>query len=364
MIRIEDLYGTTTFPDYDSYDGGYTLDEAYWDAQGSLWITLFGDLISWALFACLLIQVYFYFINFPNDRKVIRTTVLLLFLVELGATGFLTWSGYVSIVVQWGHISSFPPATWGSMLFDCTISSIVHALYSWRIYKLFSRRYLAIALATLVMLLSMAQFSCCFAAAMFNALQESQGPGKQYVARKLFQSWLVLATSADVLITLSMAIKLYSARTGIRSTDRAITKLLYVTIPGGAITAVVTLMILFIQVKFEGTNYYQLLIICLTKFYSNSVLLCLNLRASNVTGIGRHTMLTGFQTTEQNIGSSRVPFDVKVERKVEIGTSSGVMSSTFQSDPAEANNSSDFLGVEDLRKNNVGPYGARREEAY
>jgi hypothetical protein len=30
---IKDLSGTTTFPDYDGYDGGYTLDEAYWDVS-------------------------------------------------------------------------------------------------------------------------------------------------------------------------------------------------------------------------------------------------------------------------------------------------------------------------------------------
>lgn len=120
---------------------------------------------------------------------------------------------------------------------DCTIASIVHALYAWRIYKLIARRWMAIGLALFIMLLSMAQFSCCFAAAMFNALQDIQGPGKQYVARKLFHAWLSLATSADVVITTVMAIKLYSARTGVRSTDTAITKLLYVTIPGGAIVS-------------------------------------------------------------------------------------------------------------------------------
>jgi hypothetical protein len=261
----------------------------------------------------------------------------------------------------------------------------VHALYAWRIYKLISRRWWAITLSTLVVLLSMAQFACCFGAAMFNALQEFQGPDKQYVARHLFRAWLILATTADVIITTVMTIKLYSARTGIRSTDRAITKLLYVTIPGGAIvrdgassdtvrgeqgsgshfhslvcslfplrikTTFVTMMILLVQVKMEGSNDYQILIICLTKFYSNSVLLCLNLRASNVSGLGRHTMLSGFHTTDHQFSSSRIPFEVKVERKTEIGTSSGgmVSSSLFHSDPARTSSCEDF-GMEKVRAN-------------
>lgn len=75
---IQDPLTTTTFPDIDSPQGGYTLDEAYWEvrlaegrtasalilchrpsskAQETLWTTFFGDLISWALFACLVIQV-------------------------------------------------------------------------------------------------------------------------------------------------------------------------------------------------------------------------------------------------------------------------------------------------------------------
>ena len=78
LEMIQDPLTTTTFPDFDSPQGGYTLDEAYWEvrltrerppsaltpfhrpsskAQETLWTTFFGDLISWALFACLVIQV-------------------------------------------------------------------------------------------------------------------------------------------------------------------------------------------------------------------------------------------------------------------------------------------------------------------
>lgn len=120
---------------------------------------------------------------------------------------------------------------------DCSIASIVHALYGWRIYKLVVRRWLAIGLTILIALLSLGQFACCVSAALFNALQKIEHPETQWVARRLFHGWLTTATAADIIITTVMAIKLFSARTGVRSTDRAITKLLYVTIPGGALVS-------------------------------------------------------------------------------------------------------------------------------
>lgn len=106
-----------------------------------------------------------------------------------------------------------------------------------------------------------------------------------------------------------------------------------------------TILILIIQVQLPGSNKYSILIICLTKFYSNSVLLCLNLRASNVNGVGRHTILSGFQT-DNNVSTSRIPFDVKVERNVEKCSSSGVLSGGFHSDLV--GNSSDY-GVDECR---------------
>lgn len=72
---------------------------------------------------------------------------------------------------------------------------------------------------------------------MYAALQAQLPETTAIIARRFFHAWLVLATLADIAITTVMAIKLFSARTGVRSTDRAINKLLYVTIPGGAVVS-------------------------------------------------------------------------------------------------------------------------------
>jgi hypothetical protein len=110
-------------------------------------------------------------------------------------------------------------------------------LYSWRIYKLIARRWLGLSLALSIMLMSAAQFACCLTASMYAALQAQLPETTAIIARRFFHAWLVLATLADIAITTVMAIKLFSARTGVRSTDRAINKLLYVTIPGGAVVS-------------------------------------------------------------------------------------------------------------------------------
>jgi cell division protein FtsX len=54
---ITDPSGTLTFPNFTGADDSYTLDDAYYEARNALWTTLFGALISWALFGCLCIQL-------------------------------------------------------------------------------------------------------------------------------------------------------------------------------------------------------------------------------------------------------------------------------------------------------------------
>lgn len=91
---------------------------------------------------------------------------------------------------------------------DCTVSSIVHGLYAFRISVLYQRRWIrdmtiGLTLAMLIMLLSSAQWACCMVAAIYNALQSKQGPGKRFIARKFFRVWLVIATVDDILISTS-----------------------------------------------------------------------------------------------------------------------------------------------------------------
>lgn len=84
--------------------------------------------------------------------------------------------------------------------------------------------------------LSLCQFSCCVATAFFEALQYHQGPGKQFIARKLFHAWLASAFIADIIITVVLVCKLNSIRTrlGVKATDDKIKKILYTIVPAGA----------------------------------------------------------------------------------------------------------------------------------
>lgn len=111
----------------------------------------------------------------------------------------------------------------------------MHALYGWRIFKLIERRWLAVSSMILIGLLSAAQFSSCLASAMWYALQYHQGPGHRFISRKFFHAWLANASVADVIITAILAIKLYTAKTGFENTDKTINKILYVSVPGGAL---------------------------------------------------------------------------------------------------------------------------------
>ncbi|PWN34829.1 uncharacterized protein FA14DRAFT_171555, partial [Meira miltonrushii] len=286
---IEDPSTTTTWPNMSPDDGDYyTLDEAYRFAQTILWSAFFGIIFNWALFACLCIQMWFYATRFKKENVApIRYIVWSLFIIECFSTGYLTWSTYVQIVKNWGHDPTYNPSAFGMLFFDCSITSIVHGLYVWRIYSLFTKesssprtRHQMYGFVLLISALSLCQFSCCVATAFFEALQYHQGPGKQFVARKLFHAWLASASIADIIITVVLVCKLSSIRIrlGVKATDDKIKKILYTIVPAGAATAICQILIWVLQGTFPGVAYYQFLIFSLSKIYSNSVILSLNLR--------------------------------------------------------------------------------------
>jgi len=89
--------------------------------------------------------------------------------------------------------------------------------------------------------------------------------------------WLVSSAVADVLITSSLSLNLYHRKTGIRTTDDLLDRIIRLTIQTGLVTTTVAIAELVVY-STTTTTLFCLFDFVLAKLYSNSLLSTLNAR--------------------------------------------------------------------------------------
>lgn len=85
-------------------------------------------------------------------------------------------------------------------------------------------------------------------------------------------------TSWCILTALGMTLNLRASRTGLSITDQLIRRLMWTLVPGGLVTGLATFAALLIEVLAYESDFYFCIIICLSKLYGVTILVCLNLR--------------------------------------------------------------------------------------
>ncbi|KIJ43986.1 hypothetical protein M422DRAFT_169008, partial [Sphaerobolus stellatus SS14] len=147
------------------------------------------------------------------------------------------------------------------------ISSVVQIFYAWRIWVLSQQPYIPV----FVVLVALVQ---CAGAAW---------SGIHATSLKLFSEvtlkngtptilWLGGTALCDVIVAISMIYYLARSRTGFRSTNIILVKLIRITVETGFIVATVAVIDLTLFLTFNSTNYHIAPASALSKLYSNSLL--------------------------------------------------------------------------------------------
>ncbi|KAJ7465219.1 hypothetical protein FB451DRAFT_1352729 [Mycena latifolia] len=92
--------------------------------------------------------------------------------------------------------------------------------------------------------------------------------------------WLAFQTSADLLITLCLTVALARSRTGFRTTDTIINRLIRGTIQTGLFASIFALADLFSFLLHRNTNLYAMFAYPIGRIYTNTLLNTLNSRAN------------------------------------------------------------------------------------
>ncbi|KAF4586523.1 hypothetical protein EYR38_010802 [Pleurotus pulmonarius] len=239
---------------------------------------LFGVFLNTLLYGVLMLQAFIYQRTYKSDKTWIRCLVGYLFFVETLNTAFDWGTMYEPLVKRWGAERAtkiVPVMLEADHVVMVMISTPVQLFIAWRI-KIISG---SSRLAGLIAFFAFSSFIGGFASTVvtatggtvtFEGLQRIRGP---------IITWLASAATADVLITSSLVYSLRKRKTGIKSTDDAIDRIVRLTIQTGMITAIFAAsdVILYTTSKETGLNF--IFDFPLSKLYTNSLVSTLNARA-------------------------------------------------------------------------------------
>jgi hypothetical protein len=249
---------------------------------GKLTIPLFiGTVLNWALLGTLAVQVFIYFLAFPNDHRFSKILVASIVLAELLQTLGDSRDTIRMFGAGWGNPEFLDKVGWAWFSVPVLGSAIAAAgqmFFAWRIYIISNKGLLApcvIAIVTAVQL----------GAGIWSGVEISRAGKFSVLQFDRFRSpvvWLAATALSDFLIVAGTSFYVLKGRQpGFRrGTDAVIFRIIRVTVETGLVCALFALIDLSMYVSFKGNNYHLAVCIWLSKVYSNSILVILNSRAS------------------------------------------------------------------------------------
>ncbi|KAF8498127.1 hypothetical protein F5888DRAFT_1692625 [Russula emetica] len=262
---------------------------------GSTAPLLFGVLWNWTLYGTLVVQIYVYSYNFPDDRKLLKLLVYSIFFLEtlqtaLSGADVYYWfaSGFSQeIRLDYPFASPFDVPIIGSI-----VSGTVQLFFAYRVWVLSDRKswWYCIVIAVCATLGTIGAFGQGVISQNFGVF--NYGLPLQIAAL----IWLVGNTVTDFLIVAAMLYYLTRRRNADLGPwcNHALVKIVRLTIETNIMTTTTSVVALFLVAIAPEEIYYTCPTAILGKLYSNTLLVSLNNRISirAVSPAGTGTLLT------------------------------------------------------------------------
>ncbi|KAJ7580728.1 hypothetical protein C8J56DRAFT_960725 [Mycena floridula] len=235
----------------------------------SLGIMLIGAFVNTWLFGFVCYQFLLYWTTKFNDAWWLKLMVLTLFTIDLVHSSSLCYALYWFCITHYGNSAKLDVALWPltfTVLFTSLAAFMTHVFLSWRLYQLNKKKYLVIGLIFTATVSCGVGFTTGIKAMQIGVIS------KMGVLLPLSEAWLSMQLSLDLLITGLLGYVLYQSRTGFRTTDSVLARLIRGAVQTGLFASAMSLadMLAF---KLSGTTMlYMFFAMCIGRMYTNTLM--------------------------------------------------------------------------------------------
>ncbi|EKM52864.1 uncharacterized protein PHACADRAFT_212071 [Phanerochaete carnosa HHB-10118-sp] len=237
--------------------------------------------IGFMLFGVFTAQVYFYWYAYKNDRRVLRTFVVALWILETLHTVFCFHFLYEYFVTDIGSPEKLSEIIWSdpsSVLTEDVIIGFCQGFYIFRLWRLSGHNYAVVGTLSIVLLARLgAGFATNVWLTMFKTFPD-------FVARQVVHDVLNVAQALSAIVDfLNTAMMIFYLKrgmnlSGFKQSRSVIQTLMFFTINTGVLSVVGSVCTLFLFNFVTGSLAFWGLIQLQGKLYANSVVGFLNAR--------------------------------------------------------------------------------------
>ncbi|RDB21584.1 hypothetical protein Hypma_011247 [Hypsizygus marmoreus] len=242
----------------------------------------FGALLLGGVFAAVLsgvvaIQVIIYYKLYPDDSPRLKLLVFFVWFLDTCHTGFVWAALWDYLIAYYGDFSRIDFIPWHlatTIAFTAVLTFAVHCFFARRILLLSHRNwFLTIGILILAVLRLIS--ACATTGEMINLHSFTEFKAK---FTWLFTLGLSLSSAVDIIITGALSFFLHTSRSGTTNLNVVIDSLIRYAFETGFLTMAGTIVSMICWVSMPGNLIFMGLHFVISKLYSNSLLVTLNMR--------------------------------------------------------------------------------------
>ncbi|KAJ7919670.1 hypothetical protein B0H13DRAFT_2656617 [Mycena leptocephala] len=236
---------------------------------------LIGVLLNTTLYGVLVVQMLMYYKRYKRDPKWFRYLALYLFIAETANVVFDIGLIYEPLITRYGTAKALevsPLLLRPDAAVTVAISTPIQLFVAWRVHVI-TRSYFFPLLIGLTSLISLAGG---LSVTIIVTLHSNYADFPNF--NPFVITWLAASAACDVILSAALIYSLYTRKSGVRSTDRYIDRIIRLTVQTGSITAVTALLDLFVFLFSPESTLQFIWDFPLSKLYGNALFSSLNAR--------------------------------------------------------------------------------------
>ncbi|KAK0236497.1 hypothetical protein EDD85DRAFT_887239 [Armillaria nabsnona] len=255
---------------------GYTIAEL----SGPM---IVGCLLNWGLFGTLSVQLYLYYLAFPNDRRFTKYLVYGIYVIEFVQTMLVARDMFVTFGYGFGDMDALTRVDLYSLtvpIMGAVAACVGQGFYAYRIFVLSKSRIIPIFIICISLTNSVASMLTAIYGFQAGTLVRLNTQ-KMHIAVGISCGATALC---DILIAICMTYYLMRSTTNFHRTRMLVTRIIRLIIETGSVTAVAALLdvVLFIVIPYQTSYLVPGMLV--PKLYANTVYMVLNSRFQIIGG--------------------------------------------------------------------------------